>query len=313
MTKIIYFGNERLVSGLSHTNAPILRGLIERGHDIAAVVSHHAGSTSRNQRDLEVAKIAEEHGIPIFLPNSPSEIMDELRALDADIAVLAAYGRIISQQVIDIFPMGIVNIHPSLLPKYRGPTPIESAILNGDQETGVSIMQLTAGMDEGPIYAQRTVQIEGNEEKFHLYSEIVSVSSQLFFEVFPQIVDETLKPTPQDDTNATYSMLIQKSDGVIDWSKPAEQIEREIRAYAGWPQSRTRLGDIDVIVLDSTVIPTDIDTTPGKIEILYDENAKTLRVQTARGTLEINRVKPLGKKEMPITAFLTGYRSRLGA
>lgn len=310
MTKVVYFGNERLVSGLEKTTAPVLNGLIARGYDVVAVVSHHSESKSRNQRELEVAEIAKAHNIPLFLPSKPSEIIDELRALGADIAVLAAYGRIISQQIIDVFPLGIVNIHPSLLPKYRGPTPIESPILNGDSETGVSIMQLTAGMDEGPVYAQTRYPLSGKDGKFELYWRASELGANLLFDALPHIIDGSLTPTPQDDSQATYCKLIQKSDGIIDWSKPAEQIEREIRAYAGWPQSRAKIGAIEVIITKADVIPTSIGQ-PGDF-LVESSDATLLMVQTGDGCLEIDALKPLGKKEMPIRAFLAGYRSQLG-
>lgn len=306
MTKVIFFGNERLISGLDKTEAPILRGLIERGYDIVAVVSHHSSSNSRNQRELEVAEVAKEHNIPVLLPNRPSEIIDDLKALNADVAVLAAYGRIISQEIIDIFPLGIINVHPSLLPKYRGPTPIESVLLNGDPETGISIMQLTAGMDEGPVYVQKTLMLEENEKKFHLYSRIVELGVALFFESFPKIIDGSLVPTPQDNSAATYSKLIQKPDGIIDWTKGAMQIEREIRAYEGWPQSRTSLSAMDVVITQASVIQMG-PAKPG--QLMIEKNR--LFVGTATDWLEIHTLKPLGKKEMPIQAFLAGYSSKL--
>lgn len=306
MTKrIVYFGNERLISGLDRTDAPILRGLIDKGYDVVAVVSHHSTSNSRNQRQLEVAEIAGEHDIPVLLPNRPSDIIEELKAFNADIAVLAAYGRIISQQVIDLFPMGIVNIHPSLLPQYRGPTPIESVILNGDTETGVSIMQLAAGMDDGPVYGERSFTVSTSIEKFQLYSQIVDLSTALFFDLFPAIIDGSLQPTAQQG-NPTYSQLIQKSDSIIDWNKPAAQIEREIRAYAGWPQSRTTLGPLDVIITGATPVTME-SASPGKIVAEKDH----LFIGTGQDWLEILELKPLGKKEMPVKAFLAGYRSQI--
>lgn len=305
MTKVVYFGNERLVSGLEETNAPILRGLIDHGYEVLAVVSHYSDSKSRNQRSLEVAKIAQECNIPLFTPSRPSEIIEELRDLKADIAVLVAYGRIISQEIIDIFPQGIVNVHPSLLPQYRGPTPVETVILNGDAQTGVSIMQLSAGMDSGPIYGQRALDLEGNESKFELYEKMEPLATELFFELFPAIADGSLVAKPQNDEQATYSKLIDKSDGVIDWQKPADQIEREIRAYQGWPQSRTVLGDIEVIILNAHRETGSAE--PGSLQI----SSNHLSVGTAEGLLIIETVKPLGKKEMPVSAFLSGYRSRL--
>lgn len=298
--RIIFFGNERLVSGLDSTDAPILRGLIERGYTVVAVISHHSSSRSRNQRPLEVAAIAQQHNIPLFLPNKPSEVTQEIRALRPDIAVLVAYGRIISQSIIDLFPLGIVNIHPSLLPKYRGPTPIESAILHGDQQTGVSIMQLSAGMDDGPVYTQKAIDIN-TDTKIQLYQKIVAISTDLFFAVFPSILNNSLTPQKQDDKNATYSKLINKKDGQIDWRKPADQIEREIRAYAHWPQSKTQLAGIDVVITEAAI---DMTTLPiGAIQA----HKKQLLIGTATTAISVKTIKPAGKKEMPVQAFLSGY------
>lgn len=305
MTKVIFFGNERLVSGLEKADTPILRGLIERGYDVVAIVSHHSDSQSRNKRELEVAEIAKEHDIPLFTPNKPSEIIEELRGFNAEIAVLAAYGRIISQTIIDIFPKGIINIHPSLLPKYRGPTPIESAILNGDRVTGVSIMQLTAGMDEGPVYIQQEIDINGDETKFDLYQKIIDITPKLFFDTFSQIVKGALGPKPQSDTDVVYCNLISKIDGNVTWSKTADQIEREVRTYLGWPQSRTQINGVDVIITKAHV--AEGHAKPG--EIIIDGN--TLAVGTQSGLLTIDCIKPLGKKEMPVQAFLSGYKSKL--
>lgn len=303
--RIIFFGNERLVSGLDSTSAPILTGLIEKGYNVVAVISHHSDSKSRNQRPLEVAELAKKHNIPLFLPNKPSEISQEISDLKPDIAVLVAYGRIISQAIIDLFPMGIVNIHPSLLPKYRGPTPIESAILNGDSQTGVSIMRLSAGMDDGPVYAQKIIDLD-NDTKMDLYEKITRVSTDLFFDIFPGILDGSITPTCQDDSQATYSKLIDKKDGLIDWKKPAEQIEHEIRAYAHWPQSKTTFAGIDVVICDARINP---ETTlpPGKLS--YDK--KQLLIGTATSALAIILLKPAGKNEMPVQAFLAGYRHAL--
>lgn len=302
--RIIFFGNERLTSGLESTDAPILNGLIERGYKVVAVISHHSDSKSRNQRPLEVAEIAKNHDIPLYLPAKPSDIIHEIKDLRPDAAVLVAYGRIIGQAVIDLFPLGIINIHPSLLPEYRGPTPIESAILNGNHKTGVSIMKLSAGMDDGPVYAQQEILVE-NDTKQELYEKVISVSTQLLFDVLPTILNETLTPKEQDSTNATYSKLIDKSDGIIDWSKPAVQLEREIRAYAGWPQSKTTLAGIPVVITKAAI--NDLVLAPGAMRA----DKKQLIIGTGDQSLEIQALKPAGKKEMPVQAFLSGYRSQL--
>lgn len=277
---LIFFGNERLVSGLEQTDAPTLRALIAAGYHIAAVISHHSDGRSRSNRKLEVAEIAAAHNIPVLLPNRPSEIIETLRGFNAEAAVLAAYGRIIPQSIIDLFPRGIINIHPSLLPKYRGPTPIESAILNGDSETGVSIMQLTAGMDEGPVFVQVKTPLTGNETKFELYKNLAPLGAETLIRILPSILDGSLKPAPQDNKAATYCSLLSKEDGILNpEARTAQEIERMIRAYLGFPKTKLTIhghpivitkahsstahhGVLDIVCKNSTILTIDELTAP---------------------------------------------------
>lgn len=292
--RIVFFGNERLVSGLPETNAPILRGLIERGYTVVAVVSHHSESKSRNQRSLEVAEIANSHHIPLFLPNSPSEIAAELTSLNPDIAVLVAYGRIIKRDIISIFPQGIINIHPSLLPHHRGSTPIESAILNGDTETGVSIMQLSPGMDEGPVYAQAVLPLAGNESKFELYEKLSNLGAELFFENLPSILDGSLSPQPQDSSKASYSSQFSKADALLDPSLySSTEAERRIRAHIGFPKTKFSFQGQSIIITKAHIAssqktPLDIKCRDG-VYLCIDE-----------------LIAPSGK-QMKAAAFLNGY------
>ena len=251
---LLFFGNERLVSGLKSTDAPVLTALIEHGYNIVGVVSHHSDGKSRNNRELEVAQVAREHDIPVFLPNRPSEIRDELIGLGAEAAILVAYGRIIPQSIIDIFPKGIINIHPSLLPRYRGPTPIESAVANGDKQTGVSIMQLTAGMDEGPVYAQAAVPLLGTETKFDLYDTLAAASVTLLLGNLPAILDGSLQPDPQDDTKATYCQLLSKTDSQLDPDAiTASEAECQVRAHLGFPKTKLTIAGHDIIITKAHV------------------------------------------------------------
>jgi methionyl-tRNA formyltransferase len=295
--RIVFFGNERLVSGLTHTDTPVLKGLIEEGYDVVAIVSHYTESRSRNARPLEVADIAKEHDIPLFLPAKPMEIYDTLLELNADVAILVAYGRIIPQKIIDLFPAGIINVHPSLLPKYRGPTPIETPIARNETETGVSIMQLTSGMDEGPVYAQETISLTSHDTKFSVYESLVTKSADLLLQVLPHILDGSLQPISQNDKESTYCQLLTKKDAFIDPAiLTASQADAHVRAYLGFPGTRLTIGSIEVILTKTHVsdVPTD------------------LSIECADGKfLAIDTLKPLGKKEMPVQAFLAGYKSRL--
>jgi len=294
--KLVFFGNERLVSGLPSTDAPVLRGLIDRGYNIVAVVSNHSDGISRSNRKLEVAEIAEAHGIPLFLPDKPGDIEDALRALQPDGAVLVAYGRIVPQRVIDVFgPTGIINIHPSLLPRHRGPTPIENTIIQGDKEAGVSVMSLTAGMDEGPVYIQKALPLNGSETKFDLYNLLSHTGAELLFEVLPRILDGDLEPTLQSNVGVTYTSLISKNDGVLDPSTDtAHAIERKVRAYIGYPKTRLRIGNTDVII-----------TSVNVVESLEDD---LLVIPCANNTfLEIQELIAPSGKTMNGVAFKRGY------
>lgn len=253
--RLVFFGNERLVSGLGHTDAPLLTGLLERGYNVAAVVVNHTDGTSRNARELEVAAIAKKHGIPLLSPEKPLEIIDELSALKADAAVLSAYGRILSERIINVFkPTGIINIHPSLLPRHRGPTPIESTILCGDRDAGVSIMKLTPGMDEGPLYGQASFPIAPDISKFELYEKLSAAGAELLFHLLPDILSGVLLPKPQQNNDVSVTSLISKTDGVLDpTTDTATTLERKIRAYQGYPKPHLTLFNNDVIVTSAKV------------------------------------------------------------
>lgn len=277
--KVVFFGNEKLATGISQPEPLIKNAVIDAGFEIEQIVT------------------------------GP---LSELAPHEAKIAVLAAYGRLIPQRILDEFPLGIINIHPSLLPQYRGTAPIEQAILDGLEKTGVSIMRLTAGMDEGPIYKQKTVHLAGTETKEVLTEQLQRLGAEMLKESLGDIASETLKPRSQPHPDrATYTSKITKADSTIDWQKPATRLEREIRAYQYWPQSRATLGTIDVIVTAATATFHGNDLYPGEINIMTEGKTKSLFVGTSDGNLQIERLKPTGKKEMPIEAFLAGYRSQI--
>lgn len=293
---LVFFGNERLVSGLKSTDAPVLTGLIERGYTIAAVVSSYSEGTSRNSRNLEVADIAKAHNIRLLLPSRPGDIENELRALNADAAILAAYGQIIPQRIINVFsPIGIINIHPSLLPRHRGPTPIETTISAGDTTAGVSIMQLTAGMDEGPVYGQVSVPLAGTETKFDLYDTLSVSGANLLFELLPGILSGQLIPKPQVNNDVSYTSMLTKADGKINTlTDDAYACERKIRAYLGFPKSSLTINSIDVLVTSASIAKT---KQPGELVVECADNT----------LLQIDElIAPSGKK-MSGQAYLRGY------
>jgi len=306
---VVFFGNERLATGVS-TSAPTLQALVSAGFQVSLVVANYQASVSRNARDLEIEAVANKLDIPIRFPKKTQEIEQELRDLHPDIGVLVAYGKIVPQSVIDIFPHGIINIHPSLLPLHRGPTPIESSILNGDSQTGASIMCLVKAMDAGPVYAQSQLALRGTETKQALVDDLLDLGSTMIVELLPAILDGSVIAKPQDDSLATYDQLINKQDGIIDWQKTAITLEREIRAYQNWPSSRTTLAGKDIAIIKahvSSVLQKDDD--PGSIVVL-DKQAG-FGVNTGGGVLWIDALKPAGKKIMAAQDFLNGHKELL--
>lgn len=300
--KILFFGNERLATGVT-TTAPALRALIDDGYDIpAVVVSQSDIGNSRRARQLEIAEVARQHDIPVIAPANLAAAKDELAAYGAKAAVLIAYGQIVPPEVLALFPAGIVNIHPSLLPKHRGSTPIESAILNDDLNTGVSLMRLTETMDAGPLYAQDGVRLPDGVSKQDAADQLLERGVELLMEYLPRAVGASPTLTSQDDTQATADRLIRKADGVIDWQKDAEQLEREVRAYAGWPRSRASLAQKEV-VLTKVRLAHETGGAPGTIKT----DKKRLVVFCKQGALEIEELIPAGKKAMSGQAFLAGY------
>jgi methionyl-tRNA formyltransferase len=302
---ILFFGNERLATGVS-SDTLIFKQLLSLGYKIPAlIVSQDNSSSSRSVRQVEIVDVAKSNSIEVLSYSSLKEAKVQIAQYGAEAAVLVAYGKIIPSSILDLFPLGIINIHPSILPKHRGPTPLESVILAGDNQTGVSIMRLGKGMDSGPIYAQEAIELTGNETKQNLAYKLDELGREMLTRCLPSILDETLKPVEQADDDATYDGLITKQDGTIDWKTPAIQIERQIRAFSIWPKSRTTLNNIDVTITEGHTT-----SGTGKIGSLYLDEGK-LGVYTSDGILLIDRLIPSGKKEMPSNSFLAGYRYKL--
>jgi methionyl-tRNA formyltransferase len=295
--RVVFFGNERLVSGLKRSLTPVLLGLIERGYDVACVVVNNSDAVSRTARTLEVSEVAKAHNIPVLSPDRPSDIIEELVSLNADFAILAAYGRIIPQRVIDVFsPVGIINIHPSLLPRHRGPTPIETTITSGDDKAGVSIMQLTSGMDEGPTYGQVTYDMHGSEDKFVLCDRLSTMGAELLFDLLPGILDGSVRATPQQNTGVTYTTLISKKDGIVDpTTETATEIARKVRAHLGYPKTKLHYKNTDVIITSAKSIE---EVTEGELCIPC-AGKTTLLAETL--------IAPNGKS-MTGAAYLRGLR-----
>lgn len=296
--KLIFFGNERLAGAVNETGI-IFQTLLERGFVFSHLVINQSHTQSRKKHTDVVVELATKHGVEIISDWDKQRIVE--LASQSKAGILAAFGRIIPEEIIDAFECGIINIHPSLLPKYRGTTPIESAILNGDHKTGVSIMALAKGMDNGDIYAQYELDLDRTESKQELYEKLSNISAENLANILEDILDASLQPIEQDEDRATFTRMIEKHDGVIDWNKSATQIEREIRAYLGWPGSKTIIGSHEITV--TAAHKADFSGTAGAYEVIE----KQLIAYCHEGALVIDKLKPAGKSEMESRAFLAGY------
>jgi methionyl-tRNA formyltransferase len=263
--------------------------------------AHHKGS-------VPVLDVAQDLHLKVLTASSKASL-DTLFAthpVHSDLAILVDFGIIVSQAVIDYFPFGIINSHFSLLPEWRGADPITFAILSGQQRTGVSLMLLVAGMDEGPLLGYGEYDLSPTTTTPQLTHDLILLSNELLRVIVPlyRKGDATLRP---QDTSIipTYSRKLTKEDGLIDWHKPAVQIEREISAFLGWPKSRTTLGSVDVVITQAHVVPA--NGVPGTIMV----RGRELLVYCGNEALSIDQLKPAGKQEMTGEAFIAGYKKRL--
>lgn len=307
MSRLVFFGNERLATAVA-TTAPTLQALLIAGYDIAAVVvAQESGGKSRKPRPLEVAEVAAAHGIPVLAPARLTDISQQLADLKAAAGVLVAYGKFVPQAIIDIFPRGIINLHPSLLPAHRGSIPVEAVILAGETATGVSLMQLVRQMDAGPTYVQSPLKLSGNETKQSLANQLLDLGKDQLIAHLPAILDGSLEPQPQPAGDYAYDPRITKDAGRLDaasWNRPAVEIERMVRAFDGWPRIRVQLNEMEVIVTAAHVKERN-----GPAGQLWTE-AHEFGFYTADAAISIDRLTPPGKKDMAARDFISGYLTK---
>lgn len=301
--RLVFFGNERIATGVT-TDTPVLNMLLSEGYDIAMIIASDSGTPSRQKRELEVEIFARKHSIPFYTPRRLSEIHEEIAISGAAIGVLVAYGQIVPKSIISLFPLGIINIHPSDLPQHRGSIPIEAVILAGETNTAVSLMQLASTLDAGPVYANTPVKLAGSETKQALADHLLDIGTRTLRVILPKILSGECVALPQDDATATYDARIDKADGILDLSKSAVQLEREVSAYLGWPGSRTVIAGKDVVITAAHVAYNTLENVDNKSTFVAN---KQLCLRTADGILVIDSLKPAGKPNMPASAFLAGY------
>ncbi len=302
--KVIFMGTPDFAVGT-------LEAIIEAGHEVVLVVTQPDKPRGRSGalQFTPVKECALAHGIEVFQPVKIrlEENVEYLRKYEADIAVVAAFGQILPQSILDMPKYGCINVHASLLPKYRGAAPIQWAVINGDPVTGVTIQQMDIGVDTGDIVAIREVPISEEETGGGLFDKLAVVGAQLCVEAMEAIANGTATRTPQNHDEATHVSMISKEFGTIDWHKPAVEIERLIRGLNPWPSAYTKLGGKTFKIWKAKAVSGNTESgeesTAGTI-LRVDKNV--LEVQTGDGVLSLLEVQLEGKKRMEIGAFLRG-------
>lgn len=290
-TPIIFFGTEDF-------SAVSLQKLIDEGFKIAGIITKPDSRKGRGQkfRAPKVKQIGEKFNIPVLQPQKISEITDFVKKFEKPAGVLVSFGRIIPQEIIDLFTPAIVNVHPSLLPKYRGSSPIESAILNGDEKTGVSLMKLSKEMDAGDVYSQEEIELSKTETASDLYKTCGEIGAEMLVRDLPKIISGEIKGQKQDDSQAEYCQLLKKSDALLSQNEQtAEQAEQQIRAFEIFPKSKIKLGEHLIIVKSAKVVSSNPENSP-------------LTLKFAEGTfLKIERLITPNGKETAAKSFENGY------
>ncbi len=293
--------------GTPDFSVPTLKALHEKQHKVLAVVTQPDRPKGRGRRLVPspVKEVAGTFGYPVLQPHKieGSWFVEEIIAMDPDLFVVVAYGRILPGSFLSIPRLGAINIHASLLPKYRGPAPIQWAIINGEQETGVTTMWMDEGMDTGDILLSAKVSIMPDDTSGSLHGRLAEVGAQLLIETLEKLKTENLFGTPQDKLVATYAPLLKKKDGSIDWTKDAISLDAFIRGMNPWPCAFTLLSGKRLRVLQAKNLQGAAKEKPGTV---LEGFPGDFNVATGRGILALKEVQLESAKRLPAKEFLRG-------
>lgn len=292
---------------------PALENLLQADLTPVLVVTQPDKPIGRHQQlaPTPVKELALANNLKIAQPRNKKELKLLFKKYQPDICILVAYGMIIPHDIINEPKFGFINIHPSLLPKYRGPAPIQSAILNGDAITGVSIIKLTSEVDAGPIIAQTKYSINSAETAESLHNMLAKLGANLLVKILPDYLNQKIQPKEQDNSLATYSTMIYRKDGQIDWLKSGIQIERQFRAFYPWPGIFCHIEGKRLKIVKLSVLEGNFKSglTPGEIFLTQNQD---LAVQCGDGSLLLEKVQIEGKKEVLGRDFILGRKDLIG-
>lgn len=290
-----------------------LQAIYEAGHEVCLVVTQPDKPKGRGHamQYTPVKEYAMEKGIEVFQPTRirEAEAVEKLKSYQADIIVVVAFGQILSKDILEMCPYGCINVHASLLPKYRGAAPIQWVIIDGEKESGVTIMQMNEGLDTGDMISKVVVPIEEKETGGSYHDKLALAGAKLCVETMKEMESGSAVRTPQEDAASCYAKKLTKELGLIDFKREAVEIERLIRGLNPWPSAYTSLDGKTLKVWQADVIEKEYEGKPGMI---VEKTKKSLIVKTAKGALAITELQLAGKKRMTTESFLLGYPVETG-
>jgi methionyl-tRNA formyltransferase len=297
-----------IFAGTPEFSVPPLRALLASAHRVVAVYTQPDRPSGRGRKLVPgpVKELALDAGVPVFQPvnfRDPA-VVGELRGLDADLMVVVAYGLLLPRPVLDAPRLGCVNIHASVLPRWRGAAPIQRAVLAGDSASGVTIMRMEEGLDTGPMFLVREVPLAADETGGSLHDRLSFLGAEALMQALPGILDGSTVPRPQDDERSTYARKLDKSEAVIDWRHPAPDIERQVRAFNPWPVAQTRFEDANLRIWRAQAV-SGVGGAPGTV---MNATRAGIDVATGKGLLRVTELQLPGKRAMGAQDFINANR-----
>lgn len=301
-----------IFAGTPDFAVPTLEALVTAGYPPVQVYTQPDRRAGRGRRltPPPVKVAAQRCALPVSQPERlDAEQVNQLAALEADLMVVAAYGQILPRPVLEAPRCGCVNIHASLLPRWRGAAPIQRALMAGDEQTGITLIQMDQGLDTGPMLAWQSTPISAADTGGTLHERLAELGARLLIEHLPALLEQRIAATSQPEEGVVYAAKLRSEEGWLDWSRPAHELERQVRALSPVPGARTRLGGRDVRLRAVKVLSGAAGEEPGRIA---DVSNQGIVVATGEGQLNVTRLQPAGGREQDVAAYLNGHRLGVG-